>query len=108
MLQLTRMASCLQVGARLEQEAAYPGWNPDPSSAVLQLTREVLEELTGQPPKVLPGRWVMETRLCTYLMDYSVTEIGRREEDDCENFLCMCVPDSVAHPPAATREWVAA
>jgi len=56
MLQLTRLASRLQVGARLEQEAAYPGWNPDPSSAVLQLTREVLEELTGQPPKVRPGR----------------------------------------------------
>ena len=36
----------------MEQEDAYPGWQPDPSSAVLQLTREVLEELTGAPPKV--------------------------------------------------------
>ncbi|KAK9826187.1 hypothetical protein WJX81_005747 [Elliptochloris bilobata] len=40
------------VGARLEQEDAYPGWQPDPSSAVLQLTREVLHEITGAPPKV--------------------------------------------------------
>ena len=42
----------LQVGARVEQEDAYPGWQPDPGSAVLQLTREVLAELTGAPPKV--------------------------------------------------------
>ena len=33
----------------MEQEDAYPGWQPDPGSAVLQLTREVLEELTGAP-----------------------------------------------------------
>ncbi len=41
-----------QTVARLEQDTAYPGWQPDTGSAVLQLTREVLEQLTGHPPKV--------------------------------------------------------
>ena len=41
-----------QTGARLEQDTAYPGWQPDTGSAVLQLTRDVLEQLTGRPPKV--------------------------------------------------------
>ena len=35
----------------------------------------------------------MEPRLYIYLMNHSVTENGRREEDDCDLFLCMCVPD---------------
>jgi di/tripeptidase len=54
---------CVQVGASVEQDTAYPGWAPNPGSAVVGLAKEVLEEVTGHTVKVpllmlscLPGR----------------------------------------------------
>ncbi len=39
-------------GARVEQESAYPGWNPDPTSPLLAVTKAVHKELFGAEPKV--------------------------------------------------------
>ena len=41
-----------QVGASVEQDTAYPGWAPDPDSAVVRLAQEVLTEVTGHKAKV--------------------------------------------------------
>ncbi|EIE18888.1 aminoacyl-histidine dipeptidase [Coccomyxa subellipsoidea C-169] len=40
------------VGASVEQDTAYPGWAPNPGSAVVGLAKEVLEEVTGHTVKV--------------------------------------------------------
>ena len=41
-----------QVGASVEQDTAYPGWAPNPDSAVVRLAQEVLTEVTGHKVKV--------------------------------------------------------
>ncbi|CAL5222920.1 g5353 [Coccomyxa viridis] len=40
------------VGATIEQDTAYPGWAPNPGSAVVKLAQEVLTEVTGHEAKV--------------------------------------------------------
>ncbi|CAK0786449.1 hypothetical protein CVIRNUC_009662 [Coccomyxa viridis] len=40
------------VGASVEQDTAYPGWAPNPDSAVVRLAQEVLTEVTGHKVKV--------------------------------------------------------
>lgn len=42
----------MQVGATVEQDKAYPGWAPNPGSAVVKLAQEVLTEVTGHEAKV--------------------------------------------------------
>ena len=42
----------MQVGATVEQDTAYPGWAPNPGSAVVKLAQEVLTEVTGHEAKV--------------------------------------------------------
>ena len=42
----------MQVGASVEQDTAYPGWAPNPGSAVVKLAQEVLTEVTGHEAKV--------------------------------------------------------
>ncbi len=44
----------MQVGATVEQDTAYPGWAPNPGSAVVKLAQEVLTEVTGHEAKVCP------------------------------------------------------
>ena len=39
-------------GAAIEQDVAYPGWKPSPSSDVVQLAKEVIGDLIGHEPKV--------------------------------------------------------
>lgn len=45
-------ANCCQVGASVEQDTAYPGWVPNPGSAVVKLAQEVLTDVTGREVKV--------------------------------------------------------
>ena len=41
----------------MEQDTAYPGWAPNPDSAVVRLAQEVLTEVTGHNAKVsFPSR----------------------------------------------------
>ena len=40
-------------GFEVKQDPAYPGWNPNPSSEVVALAKEVLGEMTGKTPEVL-------------------------------------------------------
>ncbi|BDA48997.1 Cytosol non-specific dipeptidase [Coccomyxa sp. Obi] len=40
------------VGATVERDTAYPGWAPNPGSAVVGLAKQVLEEVTGHTVKV--------------------------------------------------------
>ena len=40
------------IGAQVEQSGGYPGWAPNPSSAVLKQMVQVYSELFGQSPKV--------------------------------------------------------
>ncbi len=42
----------LLAGAEVEEEAGYPGWKPDPDSAVVQRTIAVYERLFGERPQV--------------------------------------------------------
>eukprot|EP00884_Botryococcus_braunii_P019726 jgi/Botrbrau1/6437/Bobra.0034s0013.1 len=39
-------------GAEVEMDIAYPGWNPNPHSKVLQLAKEVVSKILGREPKV--------------------------------------------------------
>lgn len=39
-------------GAEVEQEDAYPGWAPNPSSAIVKLTAETIGQVTGKQPEV--------------------------------------------------------
>ena len=39
-------------GAEVETHDGYPGWQPDMSSAVLQVVREVYAEIWGKAPEV--------------------------------------------------------
>ena len=41
-------------GASVDREQAYPGWMPAPSSPVVQLTKQCLQNLIGHDPKVVP------------------------------------------------------
>ena len=45
-------ANRCQVGASVEQDTAYPGWAPNPGSAVVKLAQEVLTDVTGHEVKV--------------------------------------------------------
>ena len=36
----------------MEQDTAYPGWAPNPGSAVVKLAQEVLTDVTGHEVKV--------------------------------------------------------
>ncbi len=36
----------------MEQDTAYPGWVPNPGSAVVKLAQEVLTDVTGHEVKV--------------------------------------------------------
>jgi dipeptidase D len=45
-------AVAVLAGARVEQEDAYPGWNPDPTSPLLAVTKAVHKQLFGAEPKV--------------------------------------------------------
>lgn len=40
------------MGASVEQDTAYPGWAPNPGSAVVKLAKEVLTGFTGHDAKV--------------------------------------------------------
>ena len=42
----------MQVGASVEQDTAYPGWAPNPGSAVVKLAQEIITEVTGREAKV--------------------------------------------------------
>ncbi len=42
----------VQVGATVERDTAYPGWAPNPGSAIVGLAKEVLEDVTGHIVKV--------------------------------------------------------
>ncbi|DBA78247.1 TPA: hypothetical protein ACH3X2_008201 [Trebouxia sp. C0005] len=39
-------------GATVAQDKAYPGWAPNPSSPVLQVTKDAFQQLLGKEPKV--------------------------------------------------------
>ncbi|KAL4434503.1 hypothetical protein ABPG75_000944 [Micractinium tetrahymenae] len=39
-------------GAEVEQDDAYPGWAPDPSSAIVKLTADTIGRITGKAPEV--------------------------------------------------------
>jgi dipeptidase D len=39
-------------GARIEQDAGYPGWNPDPASRILGLAKEASLSVLGRAPAV--------------------------------------------------------
>lgn len=39
-------------GASVAQDKAYPGWAPNPSSPVLQVTKDAFQQLLGKEPKV--------------------------------------------------------
>ncbi len=39
-------------GARIEQDQGYPGWNPDPSSKLLEHAREAVQQVLGRPAAV--------------------------------------------------------
>ncbi len=41
-----------QAGARVSYEEPYPGWRPNPDSAILKRTAEVYERLFGSPPEI--------------------------------------------------------
>ncbi|KAK9818933.1 hypothetical protein WJX74_002557 [Apatococcus lobatus] len=46
-------AAAQEAGANTKQDEAYPGWNPDPSSKVLQVVKQVfVVEILGKEPKV--------------------------------------------------------
>ncbi|KAK9818939.1 hypothetical protein WJX74_003792 [Apatococcus lobatus] len=45
-------AAAQEAGANAKHDEAYPGWNPDPSSKVLQVVKQVLVEILGKEPKV--------------------------------------------------------
>ncbi|KAK9818925.1 hypothetical protein WJX74_001245 [Apatococcus lobatus] len=45
-------AAAQEAGANAKQDEAYPGWNPDPSSKVLQVVKQVFVEILGKEPKV--------------------------------------------------------
>jgi len=42
----------LMAGAETERSTGYPGWNPNPDSPVLEITRKAYVELFGDEPKV--------------------------------------------------------
>ncbi len=42
----------LLAGGEIEEEAGYPGWKPDPDSAVVQRTVAAYERLFGERPKI--------------------------------------------------------
>lgn len=39
-------------GAEISQDEAYPGWQPDVDSQLLEVIRETYEAVTGEPPEV--------------------------------------------------------
>ncbi|EFN51344.1 hypothetical protein CHLNCDRAFT_59267 [Chlorella variabilis] len=39
-------------GAEVEQDVAYPGWAPNPSSAIVKMTAEAIGRVTGKAPEV--------------------------------------------------------
>jgi len=42
----------LLAGAETEKSTGYPGWNPNPDSPILQITRDSYAKLFGEDPKV--------------------------------------------------------
>ena len=42
----------LLAGGEVREEAGYPGWKPNPDSAVVRRTVEVYERLFGEPPQI--------------------------------------------------------
>lgn len=49
------MVGCVfsMAGSRIEHSAGYPGWTPNPSSRVLEITKNAYTKLFGYQPKVL-------------------------------------------------------
>jgi dipeptidase D len=39
-------------GARIEQDAGYPGWSPDPDSRILGMAKEASQRILGRSPNV--------------------------------------------------------
>ena len=61
-----------QVGASVEQDTAYPGWAPNPDSAVVRLAQEVLTEVTGHKAKVgFPSRTALSCELAVSIWNYA-------------------------------------
>lgn len=69
----------VQVGATVERDTAYPGWAPNPGSAIVGLAKQVLEEVTGHtvkvPPLTHPSRHCKESKGDLFLWVYCICDI---------------------------------
>jgi dipeptidase D len=70
-------ASFEMLGADVVQDGDYPGWEPNPDSPILKLTRELYKEIYGEEPKVLAGHAGLECGILgKHLPDVDMISFG--------------------------------
>ena len=79
-----------QVGASVEQDTAYPGWAPNPDSAVVRLAQEVLTEVTGHKAKVGISR-------CLAPLHASAVASSIAADPTSSQALAAAVPSTLRH-----------
>lgn len=73
----TIKASFEMLGADVVQDGDYPGWEPNPNSPILKLTRELYKEIYGEEPKVLAGHAGLECGILgQHLPDVDMISFG--------------------------------
>jgi dipeptidase D len=73
----TIKATFEMLGAAVIQDGDYPGWEPNPDSPILKLTRELYEEMYNEEPKVLAGHAGLECGILgQHLPDVDMISFG--------------------------------
>ena len=73
---------CRQAGANVHVDDAYPGWKPNPNSAIVQKTSEVYEKLFGTKPALKAIHAGLECGLLIEkIPDMDVASIGPQIEN---------------------------
>jgi len=67
----------LMLGAEVTQDGDYPGWEPNPDSPILNLTRSIYREMFKEEPKVLAGHAGLECGILSqHLPDVDMISFG--------------------------------
>lgn len=65
------------MGAEVIQDGDYPGWEPNPDSPILKLTKEIYQELYHEEPRVLAGHAGLECGILgQHLPDVDMISFG--------------------------------
>ena len=87
------------MGAQVRTEGSYPGWTPQPGSALVQLMTELHKESFGRPPRVLACHAGLECGLIGEAMpEMQMISFGPTIRNAHS-------PDECAHIASAEKVW---